>query len=126
MRVKRKVMIIENDPDIRDIVSFVLSEEGFIIFSTPEPETLHHIVEFKPDVILIDEFINSKPGHRLCLKIKNNALLNEVPVIVLSTANDIELIATECQANDYIRKPFDVHEMVEKVVKIVGHQPLAF
>ena len=119
-------MIIENDPDIRDIVSFVLSEEGFIIFSTPEPETLHHIVEFKPDVILIDEFINSKPGHRLCLKIKNNALLNEVPVIVLSTANDIELIATECQANDYIRKPFDVHEMVEKVVKIVGHQPLAF
>ena len=117
-------MIIENDPDIRDIVSFILAEEGFITLSTPEPETLQHIVQFKPDVILIDEFINSKPGHRLCLKIKKTELLNEVPVIVLSTANDIELIATECQANDYIRKPFDVHEMVEKVVKIVGHQPL--
>jgi DNA-binding response OmpR family regulator len=123
--VKRKVLIIENDLDIRDIVSFILAEVGFITLSIPEPETLHHIVQFKPDVILIDEFINSKPGHRLCLQIKKNELLNEIPVIVLSTANNIELIATECKANDYIRKPFDVHEMVEKVVRIVGHQPLA-
>jgi two-component system phosphate regulon response regulator PhoB len=123
--VKRKVLIIENDPDIRDIVDYILAEEGFTTLTIPEPETMQHILQFAPDVILIDEFINSKPGHRLCLKIKNTPLLNKIPVIVLSTANDIELIATECQANDYVRKPFDVKEMVEKVVRVVGHQSIA-
>jgi two-component system phosphate regulon response regulator PhoB len=123
--VKKKVLIIENDADIRDIVDYILAEEGFTTLTIPEPETMQHILQFAPDVILIDEFINSKPGHRLCLKIKNTPLLNKIPVIVLSTANDIELIATECQANDYVRKPFDVKEMVEKVVRVVGHQSIA-
>jgi DNA-binding response OmpR family regulator len=122
--VKRKILIIENDADIRDIVDYILMEEGFTTLSIPEPETLEHILQFKPNVILIDEFINSKPGHRLCLKIKNTQPLNHIPVIVLSTANDIELIATECQANDYISKPFEVKDMVEKVVKVLEHQPL--
>jgi two-component system phosphate regulon response regulator PhoB len=124
VNVKRKILIIENDADIRDIVDYILVAEGFSTLSIPEPETMAHILDFGPDVILIDEFINSRPGHRLCLKIKNTKLLNHIPVIVLSTANEIELIATECQANDYIRKPFDVKDMVEKVVKVLGHQPL--
>jgi two-component system phosphate regulon response regulator PhoB len=123
--VKRKILIIENDADIRDIVDYILVAEGFTTLSIPEPETMEHILQFAPQVILIDEFINSKPGHRLCLKIKNTKPLNHIPVIVLSTANDIELIAIECQANDYIRKPFDVKDMVDKVVKVLGHQPLA-
>ena len=122
--MKTKVLIIENDHDIRSIVQFILAEEGFDTLSTPEPETLAEILQFKPDLILIDEFINSKPGHRLCLRIKHEPLLAYLPVIVLSTANDIELIATECNANDYIRKPFDVEEIVDKVMRMIGDWPL--
>nr|WP_294944031.1 response regulator [uncultured Mucilaginibacter sp.] len=123
--MKKKVLIIENDQDIRHIVEFVLEEQGFETLSIPEPEDLSVIFSFKPDIILLDEFINSRPGHRLCLKIKQVESLKHIPVIILSTANDIELIATECQANDYISKPFDIEGMVEKVVRIVNHQSLA-
>lgn len=124
--LKKKVLIIENDQDIRHIVEFILQEQGFAIMSIPEPEELSAIIPFAPDVILLDEFINSRPGHRLCRKIKQVAALKNVPVIVLSTANDIELIARECDANDYVRKPFDVEEMVDKVIRIVNHEPLAY
>ena len=120
----KKVLIIENDHDIRSIVEFILEEEGFNTLSIPEPDTLVEILQFSPHIILVDEFINSRPGHRLCLRIKHDDLLKHIPVIVLSTANDIELIATECKANDYIRKPFDVHDMVEKVVRVLDNQPL--
>lgn len=92
----------------------------------PEPEDLLEIVPFARDAILLDEFINAKPGHRLCRKIKQVPGLATVSVVILSTANDIELIATECDANDYIRKPFDVGDMVDKVVRLVNHQPLAY
>lgn len=124
--LKKKVLIIENDQDIRHIVEFILQEQGFAIMSIPEPEELSAIIPFAPDVILLDEFINSRPGHRLCRKIKQVAALKNVPVIILSTANDIELIARECDANDYVRKPFDVEEMVDKVIRIVNHEPLAY
>ncbi|MES2107742.1 MAG: response regulator [Bacteroidota bacterium] len=124
--MKKKVLIIENDQDIRHIVEFILNEKGFETLSIPEPDELSEIIPFEPDLILLDEFINSRPGHRLCRKIKQVAGLATVPVIILSTANDIELIATECDANDYIRKPFDVEDIVGKVLRFVDHQPLAY
>jgi DNA-binding response OmpR family regulator len=122
--MQKRVLIIENDRDIRDLVEMILEDEGFETLSMPEPKTLAVIVEFKPHLILIDEFINNKPGHRLCLKIKDSGLLNTVPVIILSTAMDIELIAEECKANDYLRKPFDIREMIDTVIRVLDNRPL--
>lgn len=118
------MLIIENNREIRDIIGYILEEQGFVTLGSPEPESLKHILPFGPDVILIDEFINRKPGHRLCHKIKQVDQLKRIPVIIISTAEDIELIATECSANDYVRKPFDIHEMVQKVVRVIDKQPI--
>jgi len=123
--LKKKVLIIENDQDIRHIVAFILEEEGFETLSIPEPEDLSEIIPFAPDVVLLDEFINAKPGHRLCRKIKKVESIKHIPVIILSTANDIELIAKECEANDHIRKPFEVKDLVTTVLRTVNHQSLA-
>ncbi|MDR6781956.1 two-component system phosphate regulon response regulator PhoB [Pedobacter africanus] len=123
--MRKKVLIIENDQDIRHIVEFILEDHGFETLSMAEPQELSAIIPFAPDVILLDEFINSKPGHRLCRKIKQVPKLASIPVIILSTANDIELIAAECQANDHIAKPFNIDEVVSKVVRLVNHQHLA-
>jgi two-component system phosphate regulon response regulator PhoB len=125
-RVKKKVLFIENDDAIRHIVALILEEQGLNTLSIPEPADLNEIISFHPDVILLDEFINSKPGHRLCLKIKKIDALKQLPVIILSTSNDIELIAKECEANDYIRKPFELDDMVAKVIRVVNHQPLPY
>jgi len=125
-RLKKHILIIENDADIRSIVDFILQEQGYETLSIPEPENLSSLISFSPDVILLDEFINSQPGHRLCLKIKKLPALASIPVVILSTANNIELIAAECQANDFIRKPFDVEDLVEKVLRLLNHQPLAY
>lgn len=124
--MKKNVLIIENDQDIRHIVEFILQEQGYQTLSIPEPDDLLKLVAFQPDLILLDEFINSEPGHRLCLKIKKIPALAAVPVIILSTANDIELIATACEANDFIRKPFDVNDMIAKVLRGLDHRSLTY
>lgn len=123
--MRKKVLIIENDRDIRHIVEIILEDQGFETLSMAEPKDLSAIIPFAPDVILLDEFINNEPGHRLCRKIKQVPDLASIPVIILSTAHDIELIAAECQANDHIAKPFDIDEVVNKVVRLVNHQPLS-
>jgi len=119
---KKRVLIIENDQDIRQIVTYILEDHGFETLSIPEPENLSELIAFNADLILLDEFINNHYGHRLCRKIKQIPVLAAIPVIILSTANDIELIAKECDANDHIRKPFDLEDMVGKVVRLVNHQ----
>src|ERR1700679_397878 len=108
--MRKKVLVIETARDVRDIVSLILEEAGFKCLGMPEPEGIEQVREFDPDVILVDEFVNSKPGHRVCNRIKQNEELRHLPVIILSTANNIELIAKECNANDYVGKPFDVEE----------------
>jgi len=122
--MQKRVLIIENDRDIRDLVEMILEEEGFETLSMPEPQTLRGVVEFKPHLILIDEFINNKPGHRLCLQIKDSGMLKNIPVIIISTAIDIELIAKECKANDYLRKPFDIRDMIDTVIKVLDNRSL--
>lgn len=124
--MKKRILVIENDQDIRHIVEYILQEHGFKTLSIPEPDDVSALLGFSADLILLDEFINSKPGHRLCRKIKDIPALAIVPVIILSTAHDIELIVKECDANDYICKPFDVEFLVDKVVSIINHQPLAY
>ena len=122
--MKKKVLIIENDHDIRMLVAYLLEEEGFETFSSPEPKNLEEILDFKPHVILIDEFINNQPGHRFCLKIKQSEKLKDIPVIILSTSDNVELIVEECKANDYVKKPFDIEVMVGKVLNIIDNSPL--
>lgn len=118
------MLIIENDQDIRHIVEYILESHGFNTLSIPEPDDLANLVAFAPDIILLDELINGNPGHRLCHKIKRTTALAAIPVIILSTVNDIELIAKECEANDHIGKPFDLEDLVAKVRRILDHQPL--
>jgi DNA-binding response OmpR family regulator len=124
LALKKRILIIENDQDIRNIVELILEDQGFETLSIPEPADLAEISSFKPDLILLDEFINSKPGHRLCRKIKQILDLAITPVIILSTANDIELIVEECGANDHIRKPFDIEDLISKVLRLLSYQPL--
>ncbi|HVS93444.1 MAG TPA: response regulator [Mucilaginibacter sp.] len=111
----KKVLIIENDADIRNLIAFILEEEGFTVAGMPSPEALDAIVRHQPDLILIDEWLAGRPGHRLCLRIKLFHQLVHVPVIILSTATDIEKIVKECKADGYVRKPFDVADLVETV-----------
>ena len=120
------MLIIENDHDIRQIVELILQEEGMQTLSTREPKELLEIISFKPHLIILDEFVNSRPGHRLCKQMKQIPSLADIPVIILSNANDIELIAQECEANDFVRKPFDIDELVSKVVRVINHQPLSY
>lgn len=111
----KKVLLIENDTDVRDMITYVLEDEGLTVLHLIDPGDLDIIAAAAPDLILIDEWLSAEPGHRLCLRIKQFSKLTAVRVIIMSTAHDIEVIAAECHADDYIRKPFDLSEMVEKV-----------
>lgn len=118
----QKILLIKNDPDVRNIISYILHAEGFGVIPMGMPQHLDEIAVQDADLILIDEWLSGQPGHRLCLQIKRLERLMHVPVIIVSTANYIEEIMTECRANAFIRKPFDLEELVEKVKGLLAEQ----
>jgi len=119
---KKKLLIVEDDRDIRDIVSYILECEGFEIVAT-NYQPAHQLPVHTADLILLDEWVDKKEGHMLCVEIKDIHKDLHVPVIILSTAHNIEDIAKTCKADGFVRKPFDVDELVIEVNKCLNCLP---
>jgi DNA-binding response OmpR family regulator len=114
--LKKRILIIEDESAIREIISFVLQNEGYEVTGV-NIGPADSFIQYKADLILLDEWINKKEGHRLCEEIKLIHQLQHIPVIILSTSPFIKKIAADCKAEGFIRKPFDLEEVISEVEK---------
>jgi len=115
--MKKKVLVVENDEDIRNVVGYILENEGYDV--TGCAYTLENLLTMDADLILLDEWVNRQEGHMLCKEIKAIERLAHIPVIIFSTAADIAGIALACQANGYVHKPFDLDTLISEVRKFL-------
>jgi DNA-binding response OmpR family regulator len=111
--LNKKVLIIENDELIKDIVTFILEADGYEVvgarYATEDLQDIH------ADLILLDEWINVKEGHMLCKQIKQISSLANVPIIIFSTAYNIIDIVKTCGADGYVLKPFDLDILLTEI-----------
>jgi DNA-binding response OmpR family regulator len=114
--MKKKILVIEGDSSIRDIVGYVLSEEGYVV-TTANPWPVNQLHKHKADLILLDEWINEKEGHLLCNELKDLHETQHIPVIIFSTRADIAEVAKKCRAEGYVRKPFNLDDLLSEVQK---------
>ncbi|PRY55205.1 response regulator receiver domain-containing protein [Arcticibacter pallidicorallinus] len=111
----KKVVIIERDRDILEVVSYILVDAGYAVSAIgPEDVTLEYIISEKPNLILLDVINISKEGTALCKAIKDNPELGKIPVVALSTHLKPQLIKETC-ADDVMKKPFDIDELLQIV-----------
>lgn len=112
----KRVLIIEDEISINDILKRALSKEGYIIKSAYNgKEALEYIKSFKPHLVLLDIMLPDTTGFELAKVVSETAY-----VIMITAKNDIadKLNCMELGADDYITKPFDIRE-VKMRVKIV-------
>lgn len=114
--MKKKILLLEDDNLIRDVVSLILAEEGYDVLAA-EPIPIERFYNLQPDLILLDEWINQQQGDQLCHELKKIHELMHVPVIIFSTAVNIAEIAKECKADGYVRKPFVVEDLLREIDK---------
>ena len=110
--MKKRIIVVEPDRDIREIVSLILAERGFEVIPYKTDEGLfEHIVELMPDVILMDILAITEQGTELCRRIKKHEQTRDIPVIVLSTHTRAAAVKEIC-AEDVIPKPFDIDHLI--------------
>lgn len=110
----KKVVIIEKDRDILEVVSYILIDAGYAVSSFGIEVTLENIIKENPNLILLDVINISKEGTALCESIKNHVKLRNVPIVALSTHLKPQLIKETC-ADEVMKKPFDIDELLQIV-----------
>jgi DNA-binding response OmpR family regulator len=115
----KKVIIIDNDRDTLEILRYVFEGNKFIVLDYPYRISTEKIIEEKPDIVLIDYYLEYCYGSEICFSIKNNLQTKHIPVILLSTALFLRQIASECLADAYVEKPFDISALENLVNKLL-------
>lgn len=113
--MKRKVLVLEYDYDILQIIEHLLTEEGYEpILCSSETGIFDVILNKQPDVILLDIFRITEQGTELCRALKASDNTQHIPVIVLSTHPEISRVKEGC-ADEILKKPFDLDNLLEVV-----------
>lgn len=100
-------MIVEDNPDIRDLIGFILTEDAYQLKMCPTAISFQDEIAKKlPDVIVMDIMLPDGDGTDLCRVVKNNPATQHIPVLLMS-AHKSEL-KTETGANSFIPKPFNI------------------
>jgi two-component system response regulator VicR len=115
--MKKKILIIDDDKDILEIIEFILVDEGYDVITSLDGEEVKRVNEINPDLILLDLRLSGTDtnGAEICTKLKAEHKTSGFPVILVSAEIDIKDVAHHCGANDYIKKPFDTFELSDKV-----------
>ncbi len=113
-----KILIVDDDKDILEVVQLLLTSKGYDVQTISDPENLSEkIIPFNPNVILLDVNIGKHDGREICKILKSDILIKHIPVLLFSALPGLENIYPECEATDYIAKPFDVTELFGTIEK---------
>lgn len=114
-----KILIIEDEKPIADMLKYSLEKEGFKAYTAYTGETgMESIQAYSPDLILLDIMLPDTDGLTICKKVTS---LWNIPIVMLTAKSDItdKLLGLEYGADDYITKPFDLREVILRIKTIL-------
>ncbi|GMW02848.1 MAG: hypothetical protein AMXMBFR84_39840 [Candidatus Hydrogenedentota bacterium] len=120
---KRRVMVVDDDPDALSLMEKILTNEGFeLIKVSNATEVGLKAAQLSPDLILLDFLMPEINGFEVSKALRENELTRSTPIMAvtcLTKESDIERIF-ECGADEYLAKPFKVEQLLEKVRDLIG------
>ena len=114
--MKNKLLLVEDEPDLRLIVSEVLSDEGYeVLTASTGLEGLNIVKSEKPDIVVADVMMPVMDGFTMAKEIRK--FNSNVPILFLTAKNTIDDIEEgfETGANDYLKKPFEFRELIVRI-----------
>lgn len=117
-----KIMVVEDELDLRNFLTSVLEENNYIVQSSYSGAlALTEIPTFKPDLILLDQNLPDMKGSKVLEAIKKNTETLGIPVIILTAVSHEESVvgAFDLGADDYVEKPFSVSVLLRRIKAIL-------
>jgi len=118
-----KILIAEDEPDIRELVAFTLRFGGYeVVAATNGEDAVHTASREHPDLILMDVRMPRLTGYDACRIMKASVDLKDIPVVFLSAKGQDSEIQSglEAGAEEYLLKPFSPNQLTERVRAILA------
>ena len=117
-----KLLLVEDDPSLAELLEFRFEAEGYAVRSTTDgDEALILAAEDTPDLIILDWMIEGTSGIEVCRRLRRDKTTSHVPIIMLTAreTEDDRVRGLETGADDYVTKPFSPRELLARVSAVM-------
>ncbi len=117
-----RVLLVEDDPALAELLEFRFRAEGYEVQSTPDgDEALMLAQETVPDLVVLDWMIDGTSGIEVCRRLRREKATAHVPIIMLTAreAEDDRIRGLDTGADDYLTKPFSPRELLARVAAVL-------
>jgi DNA-binding response OmpR family regulator len=110
------ILIVDDSEELLEVLSIILEKNGHEVITKNSPADINNFVQAnKIDLLLLDVVLGEANGKDVCKELKSNPLTNYFPILIMSGAYSHLDDLKECGADAYIEKPFDLHDLLEKI-----------
>lgn len=127
----KRILIVDNDPDILEVLYQALTYEGFEVFTLKHTDNIvSSLAEYQVDLLLIDYILDGINGEELCHQVKTCSTTAHLPVILMSAHSKVLTSLGFYGCNVFVAKPFDLKHLVNCIseeickaenIKIINH-----
>lgn len=114
--MKKKILIVEDDPGIRVILQDALSEKGYDVESASDGERgLEMALEIKPDLLILDVMLPLMDGFEICKRVRQEGVTSPILMLTVKDEEVDKVLGLELGADDYVTKPFSLKELSARI-----------
>jgi DNA-binding response OmpR family regulator len=119
--VAKRVLIVEDEQDVADLVADILGLEGFEARIASGETALDTALNFEPDVVLLDLMMPVVDGFEVARRLNNRSETKNLPIVVMTAMHDASSRAQEIGTEHFLSKPFDIGELIETIEQASAH-----
>ena len=115
---QKKILVVDDEKDIVELISYNLEQEGFAVIKAYDGQMAWERVKTaKPDLVVLDLMIPGIHGLEVCKLIRRDAATETLPIIMLTAKSDQvdKILGLELGADDYVTKPFNIRELIARI-----------
>ena len=117
----KKIFIFDDNLEILELCTEILEDLGCQVKTSPTTNNVERqVLDYMPDLIFMDNWLPDISGIEATRMIKSNENLKNIPILYFSANSNIDALANEAGADDYLAKPFDIDQFEEVVKKYIG------
>ena len=113
--MNKRVLLADDDVGIVEAVKLMLEDEGYSVETVLSSAEIKKLGADLPSVLVLDIWMSGEDGREICKYLKSQETTKRLPVILFSANKDIQRIAREVGADDFLPKPFDIDDLLKKV-----------
>jgi DNA-binding response OmpR family regulator len=116
--MKKKILVVDDEPDILEFLKEILEEEGYTVATTDKGEYVEELHNGGlPQLILLDMLLSGKDGREIVKHLKRQEETKHIPVIMFSAHPSAEPAARAAGADNFLAKPFEIDELLALITQ---------